>query len=154
VKQLLRDDAAAVDQAIQRLVETGRVSVTAPEGGRTPILKPSTAVQSLVRDTWLARIGALNSFVSSLADAVYGRFIETSPRAFARTLNFLVREEDGKELERFFGETLVPFMTALDQRAAGGDGKAESFRLSICWAPYESMARGIEAREAEAKDDE
>ena len=147
IKQLLRDEPAAVEQAIARLVESGRVLV---EPGRTPLLRTATAVQSLVRDTWLARIGALNSFVASLGDAVYGRFIEGSGDAFARTLSFLVRREDAGELQRFFAESLVPFMTALDARAqeAASTGEpADAYRLSICWAPYESMTRAVEARE-------
>lgn len=148
IKQLLRDEPVAVEQAIARLVETGRVT----EGpGRTPLLHTTTAVQSLVRDTWLARIGALNSFVASLGDAVYGRFIEGSGAAFARTLSFLVRPEDGAELQRFFSEQLVPFMTALDSRAqeaAGAGQPGEAYRLSICWAPFEAMTRAVEAREA------
>lgn len=162
LKQLLRDEPAAIDQAIGHLVEQQRVIVE--PGGRSPTLRPANAIQSLVRDTWLARIGALNSFVASLGDAVYGRFIDSSPKSFARTLNFLVRDEDTPELQRFFNEQLVPFMTALDAKARsaadasqgdpGGESieknPAESYRLSLCWAPYESMTRAIEAREAQA----
>ncbi len=168
LKQLLRDEPAAIDQAIVHLVEQQRVLVE--PGGRSPTLRPATAIQSLVvspsaavpkRDTWLARIGALNSFVASLGDAVYGRFIESSPKSFARTLNFLVRDEDTPELQRFFNEQLVPFMTALDAKARSAadasaadtspeTNPAESYRLSLCWAPYESMTRAVEAREAQA----
>lgn len=172
LKQVLKDEAAAIDSAVLRLVESGRVVIE--PGGRSPTLRPASAVQSLVRDTWLARIGALNSFIGSLGDAVYGRFVDSSPKAFARTLNFLVREEDGPELQRFFNEQLVPFMTQLDAKAAsptvgsnsepaapGGEAEtstpspkpADSYRLSICWAPYESMTRAVEAREALASNE-
>lgn len=143
IRQVLKDDQAAVDDAIDRLLASGRV---VEDQGRTPLLRPSTSVQSLVRDTWLARIGALNSFVASLGDAVWGRFIEPSPAAFARTLNFLVRPEDLPEVQRFFTDQLVPHMTALDAAAqeAGRQGEAtESLRLSICWAPYEAMTRSL-----------
>jgi AraC-like DNA-binding protein len=145
IRQVLKDDPGAVDDAIDRLVASGRVI---EDQGRTPLLRPSTSVQSLVRDTWLARIGALNSFVASLGDAVWGRFIEPSPAAFARTLNFLVRPEDLPEVQRFFTDQLVPHMTALDAAAqeAGRQGEAtESLRLSICWAPYEAMTKSLES---------
>lgn len=171
LKQVLKDEAASIDAAVQRLVDSGRVVVE--PGGRSPTLRPANSVQSLVRDTWLARIGALNSFIGSLGDAVYGRFVDSSPKSFARTLNFLVREEDGPELQRFFNEQLVPFMTQLDAKAstpvtdsnseptASGDEQTasatskppDSYRLSICWAPYESMTRAVEAREALASNE-
>lgn len=146
LKQVMRDEPAAIDQAIERLVETGRVAIDA---GRTPLLRPTTQVQSLVRDTWLARIGALNSFVGNFGDAVWGRFIDASPRSFARTLSFLVREEDVPELQRFFSESLVPFMSGLDAAAADADPtRREPYRLSLCWSPFESMTRAVETREA------
>jgi len=162
LKQVLKDDAAAVDKAIVGLVESGRV--VAEVGARTPTLRPAATVQDLVRDTWLARIGALNSFIGSLGDAVYGRFVEGASTSFARTLNFLVREQDAPELQRFFNEQLVPFMTELDKKASdaaaaasaqleGAAPVSDSYRLSICWAPYESMTRAVEAREAAASDE-
>lgn len=159
LKQVMKDEAGAIDQAIERLVDSGRVVVDKVEGGaRTPLLRPTTEVQSLVRDTWLARIGALNSFVGNLGDAVWGRFVDASPRSFARTLSFLVREEDAPELQRFFSETLVPFMSGLDAAAADADAaRREPYRLSLCWSPFESMTRAVETREAregEPKDDE
>lgn len=162
LKQVLRDEPGDVDLAVDALLASGRILA---DGGRTPRLRPSTQVQRLMRDAWLVRIGALNSLLANVGDAVYGRFIDKADTAFARTLNFLVRPEDRPELARFFEEQLVPFMTALDERAHAArrgdptqgetDGEtasvvadAEAFRMSICWAPYDHMTRSVEAREA------
>lgn len=151
LKQVLQDEPAAIDAAVERLLADGRV--VEDTSGRTPRLRPTTARQSLVRDTWMMRIGALNSFLGNLGDAVYGRFIDGTPDAFARTLNFLVRPEDVPALQRFFDEQLVPFATGLDEaaheRAAGADAErpaddARSYRMSICWAPYEWMTRALD----------
>ncbi len=151
LKRVMKDEPRAIDDALARLMADGRVAEGA---GRTPLLRPTAAVQSLVRDTWMMRIGALNSFLASLGDAIYGRFLSGSPRSFARTLNFLVRPEDEPLLQRFFEDTLVPFATRLDEQAHAtpGEGEAaagEPFRLSVCWSPYEWMTRAVEALEAE-----
>jgi hypothetical protein len=163
LKQVLRDEPAEVDEVVDALLASGRLVA---DGARTPRLKPSAAVQRLVRDTWMVRIGALNSLLGNVGDAVYGRFLDKSPRAFARTLNFLVRPEDQPELDRFFEEQLVPFATALDERASAakdsetepiegeaeaGETTAQAYRLSICWAPYDHMTRSVEMREAAAE---
>ncbi|HRE88353.1 MAG TPA: hypothetical protein PK095_04355 [Myxococcota bacterium] len=163
LKQVLRnepDEPSAIDEVIDGLVASGRLVV---DDARTPRLRPSATVQRLVRDTWMMRIGALNSLLSNVGDAVYGRFLDKSDRAFARTLSFLVRPEDESELARFFEEQLVPFMTRLDARANAermGDGRdgaegedgppGEAYRLSICWAPFDQMTRSVEQREREA----
>lgn len=169
LKQVLRnepDEAHAIDEVIDGLLASGRLVV---DDSRTPRLRPSASVQRLVRDTWMMRIGALNSLLSNVGDAVYGRFLDKSDRSFARTLSFLVRPEDEGELARFFEEQLVPFMTRLDARAnaartdagpAGPAGPAvdgeegappgEAYRLSICWAPFDQMTRSVEARERTA----
>ena len=133
VKQVLGHlDKDEVDAAIEQLLAEGRLS---EETGRTPRLVVDAHVTSLVRDTWLARIGGLNSFLGNLTDAVFGRFFRAEPRAFARTLNFLVRREDQPALDRLFAETLVPTIRALDE-AAQGQPDADTVRLSLCWAPY------------------
>lgn len=158
IKQVLRDEPAAIDEAIARLLADGRI---AESKDRTPLLRPTAAVQNLVRDTWLMRIGALNSFLANAGDAIYGRFLSGTPRAFARTMNFMVRPEDEPLLQRFFEESLVPFATRLDEAghdsAATEEANAESFRMSVCWAPYEWMTRAVSEREAsaegEARDD-
>lgn len=157
LKQVLKneaDEAGAIDEVIDGLLASGRL---VSDDSRTPKLRPSAAVQRLVRDTWMMRIGALNSLLSNVGDAVYGRFLDKSDRSFARTLSFLVRPEDEGELGRFFEEQLVPFMTRLDARAHAerselGDEAplGEAFRLSICWAPFDQMTRSVDARERES----
>jgi len=152
LRRVMKDEPGEIDRAIVRLIADGRIA----EGtGKTPLLRPTAAVQSLVRDTWLMRIGALNSFLASLGDAIYGRFLSGSTRSFARTLNFLVRPEHEPLLQRFFEDTLVPFATRLDEEAhaASGEAAGEPFRLSICWAPYEWMTRAVEAAERERAGD-
>lgn len=165
LKQVLKnepDEPSAIDEVIDGLLASGRLVV---DDARTPRLRPSATVQRLVRDTWMMRIGALNSLLSNVGDAVYGRFLDKSDRSFARTLSFLVRPEDEGELARFFEEQLVPFMTRLDARAnaertaTGPAGPAvdgdegppgEAYRLSICWAPFDQMTRSVEQRERAA----
>ncbi len=134
VKQVLSGQpVAAVDAAIDTLLAEGRAVEVA---GRTPRLEPARAVNNLVRSTWIARIGGLGSLLSNLTDVVYGRFFQEEPRAFARTLSFLVREGDHAELEQLFREVLVPRIAALDERArAAGDGVP--LRLSLLWAPVD-----------------
>lgn len=152
VKQVLgRVDRRDVDAAIDQLLAEGRL---VEESGRTPRLTVDQSVNNLVRDTWLARIGGLNSFLANLSDAVFGRFFRAEPRAFARTLNFLVRGDDVPELEALFAQTVVPAVAALDERARAesnedGDGEpadgSERFRMSLCWAPYQYLARASDA---------
>jgi hypothetical protein len=153
LKQVLKnepDEPGAIDEVIDGLVASGRLVM---DESRTPRLRPSAAVQKLVRDTWMMRIGALNSLLANVGDAVYGRFLDKSDRAFARTLSFLVRPEDEGELGRFFEEQVVPFMTRLDARAnaarleEGQEASSEAFRMSICWAPFDQMTRSVELRE-------
>jgi len=141
VNQLLTGvDARSVDRVIDQLIDEGRL---VEEEGRTPRLMVNQRVNTLVRDTWLTRIGGLNSFLGNLGDAVFGRFFRAEPRAMARTLNFLIRREDREQLERFFMETLVPAVQALDE-AGQADDDAERFRMSLCWAPYQYLESEIE----------
>jgi len=150
VKQVLGVPGRDVEEAIDQLIGEGRL--LEEEEGRTPRLVVNRRVNSLVRDTWLTRIGGLNSFLGNLSDAVYGRFFRAEPQALARTLSFLVRRGDEGELERIFTEVLVPAIQALDERGQAAD-EAESFRLSLCWAPYEYLARQIGSDDGDASDD-
>lgn len=144
VNQLLSEvDPRAIDQAIAQLIAEGRL---VEEEGRTPRLMVNQRVNTLVRDTWLARIGGLNSFLGNLGDAVFGRFFRSEPRAMARTLNFLIRDRDRAALDRLFMETLVPAVQALDEAAQGADD-AESFRMSLCWAPYHYLESESDAED-------
>lgn len=139
VKQLLSGHAAAdVDAAIDALLRDGRII---EESGRTPRLSPSRAVNNLVRDTWIARVGGLNSLFGNLADVVYGRFFKNEPRAFARTMTFLVSDADFAELQRIFAEELVPRIAAMDAKARDA-GTGTSVRLSLLWAPFDTVPAG------------
>jgi len=141
VKQVLAPlDKREIDAAIDLLLAEGRLREDASRA--TPRLVVDAHVTSLVRDTWLARIGGLNSFLGNLTDAVYGRFFRAEPRAFARTLNFLVRRADEPALAKLFTDTLVPAIRALDAAAQGHDD-ADTVRLSVCWAPYQYLAQHV-----------
>ncbi len=136
LKQVLSTEASDVDDAVDQLLAEGRIVERA---GRTPVLEVDNSVTTLVRDTWLARIGGLNSFLSNLSDAVFGRFFKGEPKAFARTMSFLLREQDLPELHRLFVESFIPTAQKVDEQAkAAGDG--ERFRVSLCWAPYDYLS--------------
>lgn len=136
VKQVLSAvKAGAIDAAVDRLIQDGRVE---EEPGRTALLKVKRGVNDLVRDTWLTRIGGLNSFLGNLSDAVFGRFFRNEPKAFARTMSFLVAKEDVAELDKLFSDVLVPAVQRLDDRAKTADDR-EAFRMSVCWAPYDYL---------------
>ncbi|TNF24708.1 MAG: hypothetical protein EP329_24455 [Deltaproteobacteria bacterium] len=150
VNQLLgAEEPAAVEQAIDQLIAEGRLI---EEEGRTPRLMVNQRVNTLVRDTWLTRIGGLNSFLGNLGDAVFGRFFRAEPRAMARTLNFLIRPGDRAVLERFFMETLVPVVQQVDEDAQGAED-AERFRMSLCWAPYHYVEDEIAAATGDEGDE-
>lgn len=136
IRQVLPDvDAEQVDQVLAELLKQGRVREVP---GRTLMYQSVGSVRRLPRDTWMARIGALNSFVENLAGATYGRFFHQEPRAFARTVSFPVAPEDFERLQRLYEEQLRPTLEELGQGAEGNDDSVP-MQLSLCWAPYEYL---------------
>ncbi len=123
-----------IDLAVEQLLSEGRAE---ERPGRTAVLVANRAVNTLVRDSWLNRIGGLNSFLTNLADAVYGRFFRDEPKTFARTMSFLVADDDVDELSKLFTDVIVPAVQAIDERAKEGD--SEAYRMSICWAPFDYL---------------
>jgi predicted ArsR family transcriptional regulator len=130
--QVIRDfPAKDVHAAIEQLLTEGTIKA---ERGRTTKYWVVKSVNSRVRDTWLTRIGALNSLMDNLSDTVRSRFFADEPNAFARTLTFHVAPEEVEEIQRGF-EELVERITALNE-AAQGQESAIPLRMSVILSPY------------------
>lgn len=140
ISQLLPEvDEADVQAALAQLIEARRV-VEVP--GRTLKFAPADEVRSLPRDTWMARVGGLNSFAENLTNAVYGRFFRQEPRTFARTLTFRGGPALFEALDDFYQQTLLPGLRALHRVREVDDAAEndlEAAQVSLCWAPYEYM---------------
>jgi hypothetical protein len=136
VKQVLPDiDPEQVEEALASLLAQGRV---AEVSGRTLMYRSVADVRRLPRDTWMERIGGLNSFVENLASATYGRFFAREERAFARTVSFPMSPQDLARLRALYEDQVRP---ALEQLGAEADqhGDGVPMQLSLCWAPYEYL---------------
>ncbi len=130
--QVIHDvPAELVRSALEQLVAEERVQA---QSGRTTTYAVVRSVNSLVRDTWLARIGGLNSLLGNVKDTVLGRFFRSDPTSLARTLSFRLAREGGVEALHEALGLLVDRIAALEE-AAGAD--AEPYRLSVVLAPYE-----------------
>ena len=144
--QTLTDvEDADILTALDELVATGRVEL---RDGRTPTYHPASMLRQLARDTWVQRVGGLTSFAGNLADAVWGRFGEATPSAFARTLSFRVPKGSHERLEKFYEESLLPLILELDAEGEGDD--RAPMQMSLCWAPYEWSREGAAAGEADS----
>ncbi len=131
LSQVLRQvPPATLAKALEQLEGEGRI-VAKP--GRTVTYRVAQSISSLVRDTWIARIGGVNSLLGNLTDTIKGRFFDNDPNSFARTMTFHLRPERRAELEAAFGE-LVKVVAALDNDAEGKPGSLP-VRLSIFWSP-------------------
>lgn len=144
--QTLTDvDEAEVVEALDGLVAAGRVEL---RDGRTPTYHPAASLRQLARDTWVQRVGGLTSFAENLADAVWGRFMQSNPQTFARTLSFRVPAGAHEKLEAFYQEHLLPLVVELDETDDPDRiGDRDELQLSICWAPYELIHRESESGE-------
>ena len=121
-----------IRQALEELRAQGRVREIK---GRTLKFAPAASVRSLPRDTWIARIGGLNSFTENLTNAVFGRFFRDEPRTFARTLTFHGGPQVFKEMTRIYQEAFLPGLQGLHYEEHAED--AQAAQVSLCWAPYE-----------------
>ena len=130
--QVIRDvPTEQIESALNTMTAEGRIE---PQPGRTETFTVIRSVNSVVRDTWLARIGALNSLAANLVDTVRGRFFARDRLSFARTLTFRVRPSAFRELESAFQE-LVARVAQLDGDD-GHDPQALPIRLSVLFAPF------------------
>ncbi len=131
--QVIRDvPAKDVHAAVERLLAEGTI---AAQRGRTVKYRVVKSVNSRVRDTWLTRIGALNSLVDNVTDTVKSRFFSRGGHSFARTLTFHVDPENVEEIHAGF-QVLVDRIATLDE-AAHDHESAIPLRMSVIFAPYE-----------------
>ena len=138
IRQVLPDvDEAQVKEALALLLETGRIR---EKRGRTLMYEKVTNLRRLPRDTWMARIGALNSFMENLGNATYGRFFHAEEKAFARTMRFQIVPDDFQKLDSIYEEQLLPQLTELADKGEQCE-RGEAVQLSLCWAPYEYIPR-------------
>ena len=121
-----------IQGAIDRLLDEGRI---AENPGRTVTYQVVKSINSLVRDTWLARIGGLNSLLENLSDTIRGRFFEMDARSFARTMTFHVRPERYARLQEIF-DLLVEEIARLDEDAQAAE-ETVPVRLSLFFSPFD-----------------
>ena len=134
--QVLRDtDASLVEQTIQDLLAGGRIREVR---GRTLMYEAVTDLRRLPRDTWMARVGGLNSFVENITNTTYGRFFTGDQRTFARTLTFSLRPEDLEVLGALYEQQVLRTVRELGDEADAAES-AVDMQLSVCWAPYEYL---------------
>lgn len=137
LQQILTDvEPEAVENAVDELVEQGRIR--ANDEGRTTTYELQIETSRRAWETWLARIDGLNNALDNVTDAVFARFFEGDPAAFARTLTFRMKPEARARLRAFYEEQLFPFIQQLDSEVEEGD-EAQSTSLSVFWAPHEYL---------------
>ncbi|MEL6177667.1 MAG: hypothetical protein AAFS10_01880 [Myxococcota bacterium] len=129
-------DVVDVRTALHELLELGRI-VEVP--GRTLKYAPSATVRSLPRDTWLARIGGLNSLAENLTNVVFGRFFANEPRTFARTLTFDGGPKTFEQLTDFYQHTILPGLKGIHRTDRPEGDASQLAQVSMYWAPYEYM---------------
>ncbi len=136
LKQVMPEvEPEQIEASLESLLSQGRI-LEVP--GRTMMYRSASNMRHLPRDTWMSRIGGLNSFVENLASATYGRFFKQEDKTFARTVSFSVRPEDLPRLEALYAQHLLTAIKELDAEAEGHDDKMD-MQASLCWAPYEFL---------------
>ncbi len=128
-------DEAEIEQTLEVLMAQERVRQIPSV---PPIFEATSEIRRLSRNTWMNRIGGLNSLTETVAAATFGRFFATEPRAFARTLSFRALDVDVARLERLYSEILRPVIEDIDRKADEAD-EERSVQLSICWAPFKFL---------------
>lgn len=131
-------------EALATLEQDGRVVA---EQGRTTVYRPASGVRSLPRDSWVNRIGGLESFGENLSNAAWGRFFADDERAFARTLSFRLTEPQIRELDAWYQSAVLPAIVAWSEAAESVQDTTPrtAMQLSLCWAPYEAMEQATQA---------
>ncbi|CAN0341092.1 unnamed protein product, partial [Laminaria digitata] len=111
IKQYLSTiEEGAIDDALEMLEEQGRIQAIE---GRTTTWEVVQSAQRLVRDDLMARIDGLNTLLSNVTDAVFGRFFGRDEKAFARSLQFRVRAQDLPVLQKLYEEHVWRVMSEL-----------------------------------------
>lgn len=147
IRQTLGGDVEpeAVRAALDSLLAEGRIEAIP---GRTETYRVTRGDSRMVRDTWLARIDALDHLLQTVGDAVIGRFVAKDDRAFARTVSLRVRAADRPELQRLYDDVIWPALVRLDA-AAADDETAEALNLALLWAPRELIDQ-LDSKEEES----
>lgn len=151
------EDGDAIDAALEALEAAGRVRRV--PAGRTERYERVGAEARLVADQLVARIDGLNNLLSNLADVVDARFRDEGVEAFARTVDFRVREADLPRLRALYEGVVWETLSELDRAAHdAGAGEADeptaTMSLSILWAPHGRLTRALDAGRATDGDDD
>lgn len=123
---------AELDDALQILADQERIVVR--EEARGVIYDISSTTRRVVGREWAGKIDGVNNVMNNVFNAVLGRLFHDDARAFARTLQLHVREDDLEELRAFYNETIFPFLAELDERANETPDRFP-IDVSILWAP-------------------
>jgi hypothetical protein len=119
-----------VDEALQRMSEEGRLRQTPGKG----TFEVATGEGRLVRDHWVPRLGALDSLLGNVSEAVRRRFfLERDDRSFARTLNFRVSVDRLDELQSLYETSIYQALADLERQSRTED--TIELKLSVVWAP-------------------
>ncbi len=128
-------DEAEIDEALEQLI--GRERLELVDEARTRTFTVPDSEFRLYESNWMARIDGLNNLLGNLTDAVVGRFFEEDDRAFARTLDFRMREDDIEELREMY-EEVFETLKKLEQRVDDPESdQVIEMSLSTIWAPSE-----------------
>jgi DNA-binding MarR family transcriptional regulator len=132
IRQALHNESPeAVDAALDQLLEEG---LAAERAGRVPTYAIVRESHRMKRLGWPARIGGLNSLMSTVADTVYARFFGESSPVLARTLLLRVRTGQLQRLEEIYETQIYKALAQLDAEASD-DPLAVPMSVSVCWAP-------------------
>ncbi|MCA9520419.1 MAG: hypothetical protein KC609_05585 [Myxococcales bacterium] len=131
-----RDEIRA---ALETLIAEKRI---VEQRGRTTTYSAASSTDRLVRPGWMARIGGLNSLLSTVLNAIYGRFFGNGAPTFARNLSLRILRDDVSRLNQLYETTIWPELAALDERAEGRDD-ALPLSFALLWAPYEALENNL-----------
>jgi hypothetical protein len=120
---------------VDGLVAAGRLREVS---GRTTMYETASDLRRLPRDSWIAKVGALNSLAENLANTAYGRFFRDEPRAFARTLSFSMRPGALERLGALYEASILDTVRQLNTDADEAHEHV-GMQMSVCWAPYEYL---------------
>ena len=135
INQVLEDvSGQECEDAIDQLLDEERVREVEGRVGYYEACRPQGS--RIVRDTMIARVGALNAFLNNATNAIHHRFFAQKDKAFVRTLSFRIRPEDLAELREIYESSVWERLSALEQRVEERDDALE-MQLSVCWAPYD-----------------
>lgn len=143
LNQVIEDaDIDEIEAALEQLLDEGRAEEVEDRPGFYTAPRVETR---LVKDSMVSRIGALNSFLGNITNAIHGRFFDADPRSFVRTLSFRISPAQLIELRALY-EQLYERLREMEQTSKSeSEEELLEMQLSLCWAPYE--------REEEAGDD-